>query len=88
MVVRVEPRRPRVLIVMVVRLECWIMVVRLGRWACSLAAERVRPPLPFDLLLPFHLRRASLPHPTFCGSVLALKDAALISDSQENLSEV
>ena len=88
MVVCVEPLRPRVLIVMAVRLECRITVVRLGLWACSLAAERVRPPLPFDLILPFHLRRASLPHPTFCGSILALKDAAPISDSQENLSEV
>ena len=89
MVFCVEPLRPRVLIVMVVRLECWITVVRLGRcWACFLAAERARPPLPFDLFLPFHLRRASLPHPTFCRSILALKDAALISDSQENLSEV
>ena len=88
MVVRVEPRRPRVLILTVVRSECWITVVRLERWACFLAAERVRPPLPFDLLLPFHLRRASLPHPTFCRRILALKDAALVSDSQENLSEV
>ena len=82
-----EPRRPRVLIVMVVRLECWITVVRLGRLACSLAAERVLPPLPFDLFLPFHLRRASLRHLTFCRSIPALKDAALISDAQEKFSE-
>jgi hypothetical protein len=70
-----EPR-PRVLIMMVVRLE---------RWAGFLVTERVRLPLPFDLLLPFDLRRASLRHLTFCKSILTLKDAALISDSQEDL---
>ena len=66
-------RRPRVL----------IMVDRLDRWIRFLAAGRVCPPLPFDLLLPFDLRRASLRHLTFCRSILALKDAPLISDSQE-----
>ena len=65
-----------------------IRVVRLERWACFLAAERARPPLPFDLLVPFDLRRASLRHLTFCTSILTLQDAALISDAQEKFSEV
>jgi hypothetical protein len=50
----------------------------LERWAGFLAAERARLPLPFDL------RRANPRHLHFCRSIDALKDAALISDSQEN----
>jgi hypothetical protein len=63
----------------VVRLERWV-----ERWAGFLVAERVRLPLPFELLLAFDLRRASLRHLTFCRSVLTLKDAALSPDPQEN----
>jgi hypothetical protein len=69
------------------------MVVRLvrclERWAGFLASERVRLPLPlelplpFDLPLPVDLRRANLRHLPFCRSIAALKDAPLISDSQE-----
>ena len=81
--VRLEPR-PRVSIMTVVRLErC------LERRTGFLVAERARLPLPFDLPLPidlplpFDLRRANLRHLPFCRSIDALKDAALISDSQE-----
>jgi hypothetical protein len=77
-VVRLEPR-PRVSIMTVVRLERWV-----ERWAGFLVAERVRLPLPFELLLAFDLRRASLRHLTFCRSILTLKDAALSPDPQEN----
>src|SRR5215212_2631210 len=61
----------------------------LERWAGFLAAERVRLPLPLDLPLPvdlplpFDLRRANLRHLPFCRSIDALKDAPLISGSQE-----
>src|SRR4028118_1090615 len=64
------------------------MVVRLERWVCLLVAERVRPRLPLDPLLPFDLRRANLRHPTFCRSIYALNDAALVSDPQEVVTRV
>ena len=62
------------------------MVVRLERRVCFLLAERARLPLPFDLPLPFGLRRANLRHLTFCGSIHTLRDATLIYDSQELVS--
>ena len=77
--------QPSFLIITIVRL-----VRCLERWAGFLAAERrVRPPLPLDLPLPldpplpFDLRRANLRHLPFRRSIDALKDAPLISGSQE-----
>jgi hypothetical protein len=49
-----------------------VKVVRLERWTRLLVAVRVRLPLPFDLLLPLDLRRASQYHPAFCASLWPL----------------
>ncbi len=62
-----------------------ITVVRLERRACLLVTKRLEIAERGSVTLPFDLR-ANLRHLTFCGSIHALKDAALISESQGLLS--
>src|SRR5215210_8035955 len=71
-------RRPRVSMIMVVRLECWVRF---------LVAGRVRLLLPLDLRLTLGLRRANLRHLDFCGSIHPSKDATLVYDSQGSIQK-
>jgi hypothetical protein len=60
------------------------MIVRLELWADLLGAERLPRRLPFDLPLPFDLRRASLRHLTFCRSIKYYKAFTALQDHARN----